>query len=42
MKEETLDRVLYELEQAESVGTNEEIERAISFAIGGYTTLFCC
>lgn len=42
MKEETLDKILYELEQAENIGTAEEIERGISYSLGGCTTLLCC
>ncbi len=42
MKDETLDQVLYELEQAESIGTDEEIVGEISIMGGGYKSLICC
>lgn len=42
MKDETLDQVLYELEQAESIETDEEIVGEISIRDGGYYSLICC
>ncbi len=42
MKDEALDQILFELEQAESMGIDEETERGISIFQGGYSTLICC
>ncbi len=42
MKDEALDQILYELEQAESMGIDEEMERSLSIFEGGVITLFCC
>ena len=41
MKDEALDQILYELEQAESMGIDEEMERSISF-FEGVTRSFLC
>ena len=40
MKDEALDQILYELEQAESMGIDEEMERSLSIFEGGVITLF--
>ena len=37
-----LDQILFELEQAESMGIDEETERGISIMDGGVITLICC
>lgn len=42
MKDEALDQILFELEQAESMGIDEEMERGISIMDGGYYSLICC
>lgn len=42
MKEEALDMVLYELEQADSIGADEGTERVITLNMGGYSSLICC
>ena len=42
MKDEVLDQILFELEQAESMGIDEETERGISIMDGGVITLICC
>ncbi len=42
MKDEALDQILYELEQAESMGIDEETAGAISYIQGGVITLLCC
>ena len=42
MKDEALDQILYELEQAESMGIDEEIERGRSILQGGWYSLICC
>ena len=42
MKDEALDQILYELEQAESMGIDEEMERGISILQGGWYSLICC
>ena len=42
MKYQASDQILYELEQAESMGIDEEMERSISFFEGGWYSLICC
>ena len=42
MKEETLDKVLFELEQVESIEKDKEIEKFITYSAGGFITMICC
>lgn len=42
MKEETLDKVLFELEQVESIEKDKEIEKFITYSVGGFITMICC
>lgn len=42
MKEEVLDEVLYELEQAENIEIDTQATGEISFMFGGLSSLICC